>query len=57
MEFKEIDNTKENKLKPSIEGPPIPKLKKLPDHFKYAFLGEGSKLPVIVASNLKVDQK
>ena len=56
-EFEEIDRTKENLLKSSIKDPPIMELKKLLDHLKYAILGKGSKLPIIVASNPKLDQK
>ena len=55
--FEEIDDHRGTKLKPSIEDSPTLKLKELSDHLEYAFLGENSKLPVIVASNLKVDQK
>ena len=39
-------------LRPSIEVPPTLEMKKLPDHLKYAFLGESSTLPIIISSFL-----
>ena len=42
--------------KSSIEEPLELELKPLPEHLEYAFLEEGSKLPVIVASDLTVEQ-
>ena len=39
-------------LKPSIEEPPTLKLKTLPSHLNYAFLGKDSKLPVVISSSL-----
>ena len=56
-EFKEIDDNRGRRLKPSIEDPPILELKELPNHLEYAFLGEEATLPMIIASNLKVEQK
>lgn len=56
-EFEEIDRSKEARLKPSIGDQPTLELKTLPEHLEYAFLGENSKLPVIIAAELKVDQK
>lgn len=44
-------------LKPSLEAPPQMELKELPKHLKYAFLGEGETLPVIIASNLTREQE
>ncbi|XP_076895280.1 uncharacterized protein LOC143547847 [Bidens hawaiensis] len=38
--------------KPSLICPPKVELKEFPSHLKYAFLGEGETLPVIIASNL-----
>ena len=40
------------RLKPSIEEAPELELKPLPDHLRYAFLGDASTLPVVIASNL-----
>ena len=37
---------------PSIDSSPSLKLKALPKHLKYAYIGEQETLPVIVASNL-----
>jgi hypothetical protein len=42
--------------KPSIEEPPTLELKELPSHLKYAFLGSGNTLPVIVAADLGEQQ-
>ncbi|KAL8125012.1 hypothetical protein AgCh_012617 [Apium graveolens] len=39
-------------LKPSIEETPTLELKHLPEHLRYAFLGDASTLPVIIASDL-----
>ncbi|XP_063937996.1 uncharacterized protein LOC135147890 [Daucus carota subsp. sativus] len=40
------------RLKPSIVEAPKLELKQLPEHLRYAFLGEASTLPVIISSNL-----
>ena len=42
---------------PSIIQPPPLELKPLPEHLKYAYLGENEKLPVIVAKNLLPQQE
>ena len=42
---------------PSIVQPPQLELKPLPDHLKYAYLGDGEQLPIIVASGLSDDQE
>ncbi|CAN6685848.1 unnamed protein product [Malus baccata var. baccata] len=41
-----------NTLLPSVIQAPVLELKPLPDHLKYAFLGEKETLPVIVSSSL-----
>ncbi|XP_076902013.1 uncharacterized protein LOC143556625 [Bidens hawaiensis] len=43
--------------KPLLICPPKVELKELPSHLKYAFLGEGETLPVIIASNLDEAQE
>ncbi|XP_076896248.1 uncharacterized protein LOC143549159 [Bidens hawaiensis] len=43
--------------KPSLICPPNLELKELPSHLKYAFLGGGETLPVIIASNLDEAQE
>ncbi|XP_048231772.1 uncharacterized protein LOC125370429 [Ricinus communis] len=48
---------KEESMKPSIEDTLSLKLKQLLEHLGYAFLMEGSKLPIIVSSTLLNDQK
>nr|GEZ49419.1 reverse transcriptase domain-containing protein [Tanacetum cinerariifolium] len=48
---------KESKEKSSIEEPPELELKELPSHLEYAFLEDSNKLPVIIAKNLKVDER
>ena len=42
----------EGRLKPSIEEAPTLELKPLPEHLRYAFLGDASTLPVIIVSDL-----
>lgn len=44
-------HAREKKLKPLVEEPRELELK-LMDHFEYAFLAEGSKLPVIISTRL-----
>nr|GEW59001.1 reverse transcriptase domain-containing protein [Tanacetum cinerariifolium] len=45
------------KAKSSIEEPPELELKDLPSHLEYAYLEGVDKLPVIIAKDLKVDEK
>nr|GEY25000.1 reverse transcriptase domain-containing protein [Tanacetum cinerariifolium] len=47
----------ELKEKSSVEEPPELELKELPSHLEYVFLEDSNKLPVIIANNLKVDEK
>nr|GEW04417.1 reverse transcriptase domain-containing protein [Tanacetum cinerariifolium] len=47
----------ESKEKFFIEEPPELELKELPSHLEYAFLEDSNKLPVIIAKNLKVDER
>jgi len=44
-------------LEPSLKTPPTLELKPLPEHLKYAFLGEHDTLPVIIASDLTAAQQ
>nr|GFC38774.1 reverse transcriptase domain-containing protein [Tanacetum cinerariifolium] len=53
----EGDIPEESKEKSSVEEPPELELKDLPTHLEYAFLEDSNKLPVIIAKNLKVDEK
>ncbi|GKB48255.1 reverse transcriptase domain-containing protein [Tanacetum coccineum] len=46
-----------NKIKSSCEDPPDLELKDLPSHLEYAFLEGDDKLPVIIAKNLKDEDK
>nr|GEZ48227.1 reverse transcriptase domain-containing protein [Tanacetum cinerariifolium] len=46
---------KENKS--SNDEPPEVKLKELPPHLEYAFLGDNNKWPVIISKDLSVDEK
>nr|GEW27943.1 reverse transcriptase domain-containing protein [Tanacetum cinerariifolium] len=48
---------KESKEKSFVEEPPELELKELPSHLEYAFLEDSNKLPVIIAKNLKVDER
>nr|GEY59350.1 hypothetical protein [Tanacetum cinerariifolium] len=45
------------KIKSSINDPPDLELKDLPSHLEYAFLKGTSKLPIIIAKNLKGEEK
>nr|GEW42164.1 reverse transcriptase domain-containing protein [Tanacetum cinerariifolium] len=47
----------ESKEKSFIKEPPELELKELPSHLEYAFLKDSNKLPVIIAKNLKVDER
>nr|GEW29670.1 ribonuclease H-like domain-containing protein [Tanacetum cinerariifolium] len=47
----------ESKEKFSIEEPPELELKELPSHLEYAFFVDSNKLPVIIAKNIKVDER
>ncbi|KAL5734310.1 hypothetical protein ACOSP7_032171 [Xanthoceras sorbifolium] len=40
------------KILPSIEKPPKLELKQLPEHLRYAYLGESNSLPVIISATL-----
>nr|GEU89848.1 reverse transcriptase domain-containing protein [Tanacetum cinerariifolium] len=52
----EIDHA-DSKAKSSIEEPPELELKDLPSHLEYSYLEGVDKLPVIIAKDLKVDEK
>ena len=41
-----------SRLTPFIEQPPIVEEKPLPNHLRYAYLGEESTLPIIISSSL-----
>nr|GFB80418.1 reverse transcriptase domain-containing protein [Tanacetum cinerariifolium] len=47
----------ESKVKSSVEEPPELELKDFPSHLEYAFLEDSNKFPVIIAKNLKVDER
>ncbi|KAA0059789.1 uncharacterized protein E5676_scaffold896G00490 [Cucumis melo var. makuwa] len=48
----DLQTKREKKTKPSIEEPPELELKPLPNHLKYAYLGENDTLPVTIFANL-----
>ncbi|HYP43259.1 MAG TPA: reverse transcriptase family protein [Candidatus Nitrosocosmicus sp.] len=48
---------KDKSFSPSIEKPPELELKVLPEHLKYAFLGDSSTLPVIISSKLTMEEE
>nr|GEU37305.1 reverse transcriptase domain-containing protein [Tanacetum cinerariifolium] len=54
MALKQVEETK---AKSSIREPSKLELKELPSHLEYAFLEENDKLPVIIAKDLKDDEK
>nr|GEZ09942.1 reverse transcriptase domain-containing protein [Tanacetum cinerariifolium] len=47
----------ESKEKSSVKEPPELELKDLSSHLEYTFLEDSNKLPVIIAKNLKVDER
>ncbi|CAH9138601.1 unnamed protein product, partial [Cuscuta epithymum] len=51
QKFEDLGTSKST-LKPSLEVPPKPSLKTLPEHLKYAFLGDNSTFPVVISSSL-----
>ena len=50
-------STTEPKQVPSEQEHPELELKPLPDHLKYAFLGEEKKFPMVISSNLTPSQE
>nr|GEW29622.1 reverse transcriptase domain-containing protein [Tanacetum cinerariifolium] len=54
QELKVVEPTKE---KSSIDEPPVVELKDLPPHLEYTFLEGDDKLPVIIAKDLKDEEK
>ncbi|GJX44788.1 hypothetical protein Tco_0261464 [Tanacetum coccineum] len=54
---KELKNDETKTTKSSIEEPPELELKDLPSHLEYAFLEGTLKLPVIIAKDLKKEEK
>nr|GFA38912.1 reverse transcriptase domain-containing protein [Tanacetum cinerariifolium] len=53
----DIKLVKPTNKKSSIDEPPVVKLKDLPPHLEYAFLEGDDKLPVIIAKDLKDEEK
>nr|GEW86205.1 reverse transcriptase domain-containing protein [Tanacetum cinerariifolium] len=53
----ELKVVKPNNEKSSIDEPPVVELKDLPPHLEYAFLEGDDKLPVIIAKDLKDEEK
>nr|GEU54572.1 DNA-directed DNA polymerase [Tanacetum cinerariifolium] len=53
----ELKVAEESKEKSFIEEPPELELKELPSHLEYAFLEDSNKFPVIIAKNIKVDER
>nr|GEX77240.1 hypothetical protein [Tanacetum cinerariifolium] len=47
----------ESKAKSFVKEPPELELKELPSHLEYAFLEDSNELPIIIAKNLKDDEK
>nr|GEV95197.1 DNA-directed DNA polymerase [Tanacetum cinerariifolium] len=54
MDLKLVEEPKEKSF---VEEPPEIEIKELPSHLEYAFLEDSNKLPVIIAKNLKVDER
>ncbi|GKB83944.1 hypothetical protein Tco_0950839, partial [Tanacetum coccineum] len=54
---KELNLEELKTVKSSIDDPPELELKDLPSYLEYAFLEGTDKLPIIIAKNLKEDEK
>ncbi|GJW96015.1 reverse transcriptase domain-containing protein [Tanacetum coccineum] len=54
---KELNFEELKTIKSSIDDPPELELKDLPSHLEYAFLEDTNKVPVIIAKDLKNDEK
>ncbi|GKG14269.1 hypothetical protein Tco_0353869, partial [Tanacetum coccineum] len=54
---KELKICEAKTVEPSINEPPEVELKELPPHLEYAFLEGDDKLPVIIAKDLKDEEK
>ncbi|CAN6566350.1 unnamed protein product [Malus baccata var. baccata] len=52
-----ISSSVSTKMLPSVDQAPTLKLKPLPDHLKYVFLGDDETLPVIVSSSLMTHEE
>src|SRR5262245_55960208 len=50
-------NTNRAKLLPSVVQAPKLELKELPNHLKYAYLGDGETLPIIISSKLSAKEE
>nr|GEX90079.1 reverse transcriptase domain-containing protein [Tanacetum cinerariifolium] len=57
LPLQELKVVEPNNEKPSIDEPPMVELKDLPPHLEYAFLEGDDKLPVIIAKDLKDEEK
>ncbi|GJW27559.1 reverse transcriptase domain-containing protein [Tanacetum coccineum] len=57
LPLKELHFEELKMIKSSIDDPPELELKDLPSYLEYAFLEDTNKLPVIIAKNLKDDEK
>ncbi|XP_076916432.1 uncharacterized protein LOC143576154 [Bidens hawaiensis] len=55
--IEDVDRVAEPKAKPSVVDPPSIELKELPSHLEYAFLEDGSRLPVIISASLSSEEK
>ncbi|GKG59090.1 hypothetical protein Tco_0602799, partial [Tanacetum coccineum] len=53
----ELKSVEAKTVKSSIDEPPKVELKDLPPHLEYAFLEGDDKLPVIIAKDLKDEEK
>nr|GEW70772.1 reverse transcriptase domain-containing protein [Tanacetum cinerariifolium] len=57
LPLQELKAVEPKNEKSSIDEPPVVKLKDLPPHLEYAFLEGDDKLPVIIAKDLKDEEK
>ena len=57
IQIKPLPDLESEPLHPSIQAPPQLELKTLPESLTYAFLGPNKTLPVIIASDLTLEQE
>nr|GEY30690.1 reverse transcriptase domain-containing protein [Tanacetum cinerariifolium] len=57
LPLQELKVVEPKNKKSSVDEPPVVKLKDLPPHLEYVFLEGDDKLPVIIAKDLKDEEK
>ena len=57
FESLELNQNRKQAIRPSIEVPPMLDLKPLPEHLKYAYIGDANTLLVIISASLTIKQE